>query len=110
MNLNDTSAQHENDETRDKLMSDLKMVIHDAEDLLKNTGHQTGESFKNAKAKFESTLANAKTQLKSLEETVVYKAKDAALATDRYVKDHPWQSVGLGACVGLIIGLLISRK
>lgn len=110
MSTHDTDAQQHSNETRDKLMGDLKMVINDAEELLKNTGHQTGESFKNARAKFESTLTNAKAQLQSLEETVIYKAKDAALATDRYVKDHPWQSVGLGACVGLIIGLLISRK
>ena len=34
----------------------------------------------------------------------------AAKATDEYVKDNPWKSVGLGAAVGVVIGMLIARK
>jgi ElaB/YqjD/DUF883 family membrane-anchored ribosome-binding protein len=93
-----------------KMMGEFKSVIKDAEDLLKNTEQQTGEGFKVARAKFESTLKTAKSELLRLEQTVVEKTKDAARTTDEYVKDHPWKSVGLGACVGLIVGLLIGRK
>lgn len=93
-------------DTRDRLMSDLKTVIHDAEAWLRNGGHLTGEELKVAKAKFEETLATAKTSLAHYQETVV----DAAKATDEYVKENPWKSVGLGAAVGVVIGMLIARK
>jgi ElaB/YqjD/DUF883 family membrane-anchored ribosome-binding protein len=33
-----------------------------------------------------------------------------ARATDDYVHEHPWRAVGAAAGVGLIIGLLISRR
>lgn len=105
MNNNDLSSS-----ARDKMMGELKSVIHAAEELLKNTEQQAGEGFKSARAKFESTLKNAKGELLHLEENVVEKVKDAAHTTDAYVKDHPWNSVGLGACVGLLVGLLIARK
>lgn len=105
MNANEIST-----EGRDKIMSELKSVIKDAEELMKNTEQQAGEGFKLAKAKFESTLRSAKSELLHLEETIVERAKDAMHTTDEYVKDHPWKSVGLGACVGLIVGLLIGRK
>ena len=103
---NNTASQ----EARDKLMGDLKVVIRDAEELLRNTGQQTGDGFKAAKAKFENTLINAKHQLHSLEDAVVWRTKEAARATDQYVSDHPWQSVGLAAAVGLIAGMLIARR
>ena len=95
---------------RDQLMSDLKSVIQDAEVWLRNGSQMTGEELQAAKAKFERTLSSAKADLIRLEETVVEKTKVAAKATDDYVKENPWKSVGIGAAAGLVIGLLISRR
>lgn len=95
---------------KEKLMHDLNQVIRDAEDLLKNSEQQAGEGYKSAKARFEHTLKNAKAEVTRLEDAVVTKAKDAAHATDVYVKENPWQSAGIAAGVGLLVGLLIGRK
>lgn len=95
---------------RDQLMSDLKSVIQDAEVWLRNGSQMTGEELQAAKAKFERTLSSAKADLIRLEETVVEKTKEAAKATDVYVKENPWKSVGIGAAAGLLIGLLIARR
>ncbi|MFZ6813968.1 DUF883 family protein [Undibacterium sp. Rencai35W] len=95
---------------KEKLMHDLNQVIRDAEDLLKNSEQQAGEGYKSAKARFEHTLKNAKAEVTRLEDAVVTKAKDAAHATDVYVKENPWQSAGIAAGIGLLVGLLIGRK
>jgi ElaB/YqjD/DUF883 family membrane-anchored ribosome-binding protein len=95
---------------RDQLMSDLKSVIQDAEVWLRNGSQMTGEELQAAKAKFERTLTSAKADLIRLEETVVEKTKEAAKATDAYVHENPWKSVGIGAAAGLVIGLLIARR
>lgn len=102
----DESTSHE---TRDKLMSDLKNVLREAETFVRNAGPQTTESLNQARAKVLDTLNSAKHELMRMEESVVVKTKKAAKATDMYVTDHPWQSVGLGACVGLLCGLLIGQ-
>lgn len=104
-NVNDSNSA-----ARDKMMAELKSVIKDAENLLKNTEQQANEGFKSARAKFESTLTSAKSELLHLEENVVDKVKEAANTTDEYVKGHPWNSVGLGAFAGLLVGLLVARK
>ncbi|WP_020656324.1 DUF883 family protein [Massilia niastensis] len=96
--------------TREQLMSDLKTVIHDAENWLRNGGQLTGDELKAAKAKFEETLVNAKASIIEFEETVVERTKEAARATDEYVKENPWKSVGLGAAIGVVVGMLIARK
>ncbi len=96
--------------TRDQLLSDLKTVIQDAEAWLRNGGQLTGDELKAAKAKFEQTIASAKEGLSEYQQTVVEKTKEAARVTDEYVHDNPWKSVGLGAAVGVVVGLLIARR
>lgn len=95
---------------RDQLVTDLKSVIQDAEAWLRHGSQVTGEEFQAARAKFEKTLSSAKADLIRVEEAVVEKTKIAAKATDEYVKENPWKSVGLGAAVGVVIGMLIARK
>ena len=93
-----------------QLMQDLNQVIKDAEDLLDNTEQQSGEAYKSAKARFEQTLRNAKAEVTRIENIVLTRGKEAVRATDVYVKENPWQSAGIAAGVGLLLGLLIGRN
>jgi ElaB/YqjD/DUF883 family membrane-anchored ribosome-binding protein len=94
----------------EQLVNDLQAVIKDAEVLLKNSAAPLGEEFKSAKARFETTLKNAKDEAIRIERMVVNKTKDAIHSTDNYVKEKPWHAVGFSAAVGLVIGMLISRR
>jgi ElaB/YqjD/DUF883 family membrane-anchored ribosome-binding protein len=96
--------------TKDKLVQDLKNVIGDAEELLRATASQAGEKAAAAREKIQDSLHRAKVKLAEAEEAVLDQTKQAARATDEYVHEHPWRAVGIGAGVGLIIGLLIGRR
>ena len=96
--------------SKDKLMQDLKIVISDAEELLRATASQAGEKAAAAREKVQDSLHRAKVKLAEVEDIMVYKGKQAARATDEYVHDNPWRAVGIAAGVGLIIGLLIGRR
>ena len=93
-----------------QLKQDLQALISEAESLLKSAAAPASEEFKSARQKFEATINNAKEEIIRLEKAVVDKAQDAANVTDGYVRENPWQAVGLGAALGLVVGLLISRK
>lgn len=95
---------------RDRLLEDLRLVIKDAEDLLRSTGQQVDEGYRVARARFESTLSDARSSLSTLEERVADGTRDAIETTQQYVKENPWQAVGIGALTGLAIGLLIGRR
>lgn len=95
---------------KDKLMADLRVVIADAEELLRLGAEQTGASATEWRARVESRLANAKDRLADLQEAAVARAKAAGHAADDYVHDHPWKAIGAAAGVGLIVGLLIGRR
>ena len=106
-NLN---AQGCHQDAREKLMNDMKNVINEAEDWLSNAGERSGEDLRAVKERFESTLQTAKTDLLKVEATMLAKGKLAVQATDVYVKDNPWTSVGVGAAVGVLLGLLVGRR
>jgi len=96
--------------SKEKLMEDLRVVVADAEELLKATANQTGERIAAARAKAGESLQVAKIRLADAHATVIEKAKVAAQTTDDYVHENPWQAVGIAAAVGLLLGALISRR
>jgi ElaB/YqjD/DUF883 family membrane-anchored ribosome-binding protein len=96
--------------TTDQLVADLKTVMHDAEALLKATSTQTGDRIQEARARAEQSLQQARTRLSELEQEALQRAQEMADATEGYVRENPWQSVGIAAGVGLLIGLLLSRR
>ena len=95
---------------RNKLVADFRAVIGDTEELLRATANQTGERVKEARERVEDRLREAREQLEELQASVTERAKQAAHVTDEYVHDHPWQSVGVAAAVGFLLGLLTCRR
>jgi ElaB/YqjD/DUF883 family membrane-anchored ribosome-binding protein len=95
---------------REKLMNDLKVVIADAEELLKMTASEVGEKAAAVRARMRTRLDQAKADLVRVQEMTVVKAREAGQATDTYVRENPWQAVGIAAGAGFLIGLLISRR
>jgi ElaB/YqjD/DUF883 family membrane-anchored ribosome-binding protein len=93
-----------------KLVADLKVVIADAEDLLRATAGQAGEKLAAARERAQASLAVARAKLGEAERMVLERSRQAAHATDEYVHDNPWTAVGIAAGVGLVIGLLIGRR
>jgi ElaB/YqjD/DUF883 family membrane-anchored ribosome-binding protein len=85
-------------------------VVEDAEELLKLTAGQVGEKATELRGKLQEKLKDAKVRLAEAEKLVIDKTKQAAKATDHFVHEHPWEAMGIAAGIGLIIGLLISRR
>jgi ElaB/YqjD/DUF883 family membrane-anchored ribosome-binding protein len=96
--------------TKEKLMQDVKVVISDAEELLRATASQAGEKVSAAREKVQDSLHRAKVKLAEAEDVLIDKGKQAARVTDEYVHDNPWKSMGYVAAAGLIVGLLLSRR
>ena len=94
----------------ERLVQDLKAVIVDAEELLRATASQAGEHVAAAREKIQESLERARVKLDQTESALVDEARQMARVTDEYVHEHPWKSVGIAAGIGLIIGLLISRR
>ena len=96
--------------TKEKLVQDFKVVVSDAEELLRATASQAGEKVAAAREKVQESLHRAKVKLAEAEDILIDKGKQAARVTDEYVHDNPWKAVGIAAGIGFVIGLLIGRR
>lgn len=94
----------------DRLAKDFRAVITDAESLLQATASETGDRAVAARTRIVATLTDAKARLARVEEALGAKVKEVARATDDYVHEHPWQTAGIAAGVGFLVGMLISRR
>lgn len=95
---------------KDKLIDDLRVVIADAEELLRMTADQAGESAADLRSRVQARMNQAKADLVHLQEAAVAQVKAAGHATDEFVHGNPWKSIGIAASAGLLIGLLIGRR
>ena len=93
-------------EANQKLTDDLKAVVHDADELLRATAGQAGEKMNEVRGRLSNALASAKATCERLQERTV----EAAKATDRVIRDHPYESLGVAFGVGLLIGVLVGRR
>lgn len=98
------------DVTTEQLVDDLKVVMRDAEALIRATSAQTGEKIQEVRARAEESLRQAKERLADVEEEALRRAREVAEAAEEYVRDNPWQSLGIAAGVGLVLGILIARR
>ena len=95
---------------KERLVSDLRVVISDTEELLRATAGAAGDKVGELRERLGVRLRDTKERLIDLEAAVVDKTKAAARATDDFVHEEPWKAVGVAAALGLALGVLIGRR
>lgn len=105
-----TPTQNELNSNPEQLMGDFKALIADAEALINATADREGSPIDSIRSKALETLATAKENLFNVESAISDKAKVIAEGADEFVHRKPWEAVGVAAGLGLLIGLLLSRR
>jgi ElaB/YqjD/DUF883 family membrane-anchored ribosome-binding protein len=102
----ETRTASDIEQSTEKLLADLKEVVHDGEELLRAGADDLGERGSAAKEKLMAALESAKETQRRLQEKAVAGAK----AADVYIRANPYQAVGVALGLGLLIGVLASRR
>lgn len=95
---------------KSQLINEFKVVVADAEALLKATANTGGEKLAEVRAKAQESLNIAKAVMNDAQAAVLVRTKAAAKVTDVYVHENPWRAIGFAASVGVAVGLLIGRR
>ena len=91
--------------TRDKLVDDVKVLTKDVQELLKATASVVGDKAAEARVKVQDSLKIAQDKLSDVHGQVKAKGQEAFSVTDGYVRDNPWNAVGIAAGIGFILGI-----
>jgi ElaB/YqjD/DUF883 family membrane-anchored ribosome-binding protein len=90
----------------DRLTSDVKTVMTEADELMRATAGQAGERVSEIRSRLSSAMETAKANMRKAQD----KAVAAAKATDHTIREHPYESIGLALGVGFLVGFLVGRK
>ncbi len=97
-------------EQREKLVADIKAVMTELDQLVRDSGADVGDELLELKGRLQEQVSAARNTLADLELRVTEKAREAATVGDTYVKEHAWTSIGIAAGIGVVVGLLLNRR
>jgi ElaB/YqjD/DUF883 family membrane-anchored ribosome-binding protein len=114
---NNGRATHADAKLRESGARDAVLELHvpgqegpdltaDVQNLLGRIAHVADPEIARLRARIERRLAIAKKTLADGTDRVQRHAKDV----DSYVRDRPWQAVGIAAAAGLVVGFLAARR
>ena len=101
-----TRSGEEIEASTEKLLRDLKAVVHDGEELLKAGARDLSERGSAARERLSAALEVAKDTQRKLQQQIV----SGARATDRVIRDHPYPSIGVAFGIGVLLGILANRR
>ena len=91
--------------TRDKLVEDVKVLSKDVQELLKVTASVVGDKAAEARVRVQDSLKIAQDKLSVAQDQMKAKGQEAFSVTDGYVRDNPWNAVGIAAGIGFLLGI-----
>jgi ElaB/YqjD/DUF883 family membrane-anchored ribosome-binding protein len=79
-------------------------------DAMASTVRNVGEAAVSAAERVGQSLDQGRAALNELQTAIAEKTRECMETTDVYVRNNPWQAVGIAAGVGMVLGLLMSRR
>lgn len=95
---------------RDKLMQDLRVVVRDAEELLKTSSEQLGDGALELRERTHDRLTQLRQQLAALQQQTTERVAAAGRNTNEFVHENPWMAVGMASGLGLLAGYLMNNR
>jgi len=93
-----------------RLDDDLTLLSETLEEVLRSSGDPADQKYIELKERAEQALNDVKARVSNASDTYYYRAKQAVYRADDYVREKPWQGIGVGVAAGLVLGLLLARR
>ena len=93
--------------SKDKLVADLKLVVDDAQALLREAMDTSAEGINAVPAYLEERLDAVKSNYQRVKGAIESRTKQATAVTHVYVQENPWKSLGIVAAASVIMSILL---
>ncbi|MFI0472908.1 YqjD family protein [Halomonas sp. HMF6819] len=98
----------------DQLKNDLRYLSETVEELVSATSKDASGEMRGLRERAERRLKETRSRLESAGEHLYEDTRESLTnqvdCCDRYVRENPWTSMGIGAAAGLVAGLLLGRR
>ncbi len=89
---------------------DIRSLVKDAQELFHEAAATTGETAENLREKGLELIDTAVSKAQDVQAAAIEISKEIVATTDEYVQENPWRAIAISAGIGLLVGLIISRK
>jgi ElaB/YqjD/DUF883 family membrane-anchored ribosome-binding protein len=89
---------------------EIKNLIADVEDLMARIADLKDADVVRVRGKVQRAVDAAKQSLADGAGSIRRQAQDIASTADDYVRESPWQAIGIAALVGAVVGILATRR
>jgi ElaB/YqjD/DUF883 family membrane-anchored ribosome-binding protein len=90
--------------------SEIKNLIADVEDLMARIADLKDADVARVRGKVQHAVDATKKSLADGADAIRQQAQDVATTADDFVRDRPWQAIGIAALVGAVVGILATRR
>lgn len=94
----------------DALRDELKSLADTLEEVLSNSGDKSKEELEKLRTKAQRALKDSRQRLGETSDAIARQTREAAARADEYVHSNPWTGIGIGAAVGVVLGVLLARR
>jgi len=89
---------------------EIKNLIADVEDLMARIADLKDADVVRVRSRVQRAVDATKQSLSDSAETLRRQAREVAGTADDYVRESPWQAIGIAALVGAVVGILATRR
>jgi ElaB/YqjD/DUF883 family membrane-anchored ribosome-binding protein len=94
---------------RQKIVQDLSVLLTDSEEMLRLAAVVPGEGLEALRERLRTHVDAVQNALADAQTSAQRRYRSATVQTERYVRQNPWQSLGIAAGIGFMLGMLASR-
>ncbi|QXA48210.1 YqjD family protein [Enterobacter cancerogenus] len=98
------------DTTSENLRAELKSLADTLEEVLSSSADKSKDEVSKLRSKAEKALKESRYRLGETGDVLAKQTREAAARADEYVRDNPWTGVGIGAAIGVVLGVLSTRR
>ena len=92
---------------KDKILSELKSLVGDAERLFRQAADSSSDSLSGVRSQIDRRLARTRDQLNRARRVVNQNAQRSTAVARDYVRENPLRSVCVATAAGVVVGLLV---
>ncbi len=89
---------------------EVQNLIADVEDLMSRVSDAADPEVRRLRSKVAAAVTTAKKAIAGGVEQVQGQASEAIEASDRFVRNQPWEAIGIAALAGVAVGFLLARR
>jgi ElaB/YqjD/DUF883 family membrane-anchored ribosome-binding protein len=104
------TAPDTNPPSSDEILEELRALIGEAEKILNASGDPGEPEFEDSLAALRERFESARERIAKGVAATRQQVAAGAHDVDTLIRENPYQSLAVAGCVGLLLGLLLSRR